>query len=127
MEFDWKLPEDTVGGVTFSLVFIQERKLRLRITGSGRIPGRDSPQPWLDYRRQITEVWIDEGITEVGNRAFYADPLLERIWLPGSLCSIGENAFTACPKLEEIYYCGTPEQLRQVEIPSGALPEWFSL
>ena len=125
MAFHWQLLEATVDGVTFSLVYVQDRKLRLRITGSGRIPGRDSPQPWLDYRRQIAEVWIDEGVTEIGNQAFYADPQLERIWLPGTLHSIGANAFADCPELEEIYYCGTPEQLRRVEISPGAMPSWF--
>lgn len=127
MEFNWLMPEDTVDGVTFSLVYVQKRKLRLRITGSGKIPGRDSPQPWLNYRRQITEVWIDEGITEIGNQAFCGDPLLERVWLPVSLQTIGEKAFAGCPMLEEIYYCGKSKYLHQINIPPGTFPEWFAL
>lgn len=127
MDFNWTMFEETVDGVTYSLVFIRKKKYRLRITGSGKIPGRDRRQPWLDFRRQISDVWIDEGITEIGRLAFSGDPLLERVWLPASLRSIGPSAFANCPMLEEVVFSVTPEQLKQVDIPAGALPEWFDL
>ena len=80
---------NTTGGVTYTY---DERTRELKITGSGDMPNYSSgKQPWKDYI--IQKVTIGEGITSVGDNAFYNMQVITEIDLPNSLKKIGKQAF----------------------------------
>ena len=49
---------------------------------------------------------IPEGVTEIGNDAFYDCKLLESVTLPKSLAEIGSEAFLGCESLKEVKFLG---------------------
>lgn len=77
-------------------------------------------------RNKITEVIIEEGLTEIPEWAFDGCDSLERIVIPGSVKKIDFNAFTKCRHLKQVElseglieihntafrYCSDLEQLR---------------
>jgi hypothetical protein len=44
-------------------------------------------------------VVIPDGVTEIGNRAFYWNTKLKTVIIPDGVTSIGDSAFTGCEKL----------------------------
>lgn len=131
MAFTWLTPEEKLNGITYSIVFLPSSsvrlRVRLRITGTGDIPGLDQYRPWANFHYSLDEIWIGEGICSIGSGAFSDIPYLNRIWLPDTLTSIADGAFDQCPNLEIIVYGGTPAQLQAAAIPTGAIPDWFDL
>ena len=124
MAFEWKMPDYYSEGITYSLCFNSKMQLRLRITGTGRIPGAAEGQPWKNNAKRIQDIWIEEGITEIGKEAFAGSNALERIWLPESLERIEERAFADCPNLWRLAWDGTEIMLRDVD-PSAFPADLF--
>ena len=58
--------------------------------------------PWDHYYYFIESVRIDEGVTSIGEGAFYCTPFLESIRIPGSVASIGYLAFYSCSSVTSI-------------------------
>lgn len=52
--------------------------------------------PWASYRSSIVSVVIGEGVTAVGNCAFYGCDAISSVSLPSTLGSIGNYAFYGC-------------------------------
>ena len=52
--------------------------------------------------KQISEVIVEEGLTEIPDWAFDGCDSLERIVIPGSVKRIGFNAFTKCSRLKHV-------------------------
>ncbi len=73
----------------------------LSITGTGAIPGGFSA-PWRN--KNYTRATIGEGITGIGQAAFFAGKLLEEISLPTTLTQIGSDAFNGCSNLTGITF-----------------------
>ncbi len=79
---------------------------------------------------QIEEITIPEGVTSIGEYAFYGCHNLKRVFLPQSLLTLGRGAFADCPALIDINIADThvatiPEDclagavsLRLLEAPS---------
>lgn len=85
-------------GDTLSWV-IDRNTWTLTISGKGRM--RDfqhdnQPEAWLAYRDSLRSVIVDEGITSLGDYAFYKCAVLSDVTLPSSLKTIGDGAFNAC-------------------------------
>lgn len=76
----------------------------LVIDGEGEIPdvgiGEDSEL--RNYASQIYDITICEGITRIGNYAFFEFVNLKSVNLNNGLLSIGHNAFNGCTSLESI-------------------------
>lgn len=86
--------------------------------------------PWADYREEIENVVIENGVTNIANKAFYGCKNLKSISISDTVTSIGESAFDGCVSLEEIkipnsveaiydnafYFCTS---LKSVDIPSS--------
>ena len=62
----------------------------LTVTGTGAMP---SDASWNSYAGQLTEVVIEEGITEIGDYAFSGCTALVAITIPESVTEIGYRAF----------------------------------
>ena len=71
----------------------------LTISGEGAI--RDSSSsPWAYFT--VRRIVVEEGVTRVGQRAFYNLNHVKEVRLPESLVSIGTEAFYGCAGLREI-------------------------
>lgn len=80
--FDWAIDESGV----------------LRINGVGALPNytSDAMAPWSIYKSQIKKVILQEGITSIGDYAFYNCDNLTEGSLPSTLANIGQYAFSKC-------------------------------
>ena len=80
----------------------------LVISGSGAMADFTTNScPWKAYSSQIKKAIVNEGVTRLGNRAFYDTESLSSVELPNSLTSIGEMAF------------GGTINLKNVSLPNG--------
>ena len=72
----------------------------LTISGSGNmsdyIPG---DAPWYNSRTTIVQIVIENGVTSIGNYAFYRCSSLTSITIPNSVTSIGTNVFAECSSI----------------------------
>ena len=72
----------------------------LTISGTGAMDNFSlGGAPWYSNIRTIQTVQIENGVTSIGNRAFYNCPSLTSVTIPSSVTSIGQGAFTACTSL----------------------------
>lgn len=77
----------------------------LTISGSGDMKGFQyyvSSDAWLPYVTSIRMVTIGDGVTSIGDQAFFECRYLTDIDLPDSIVSIGNDAFYYCYSLETI-------------------------
>ena len=75
----------------------------MEITGTGAMyddTDCGANQPWKSYRNRITSVNISQGVTHIGDFAFYYCENLEDISIPSSVTSIGIEAFYYCKGME---------------------------
>ncbi len=76
---------------------------KLTISGNGRMENY-SPEydvaPWGVY--SITEVVIEDGVTSIGDWAFFTCYSLKSVIIPDSVTSIGDAAFEECSSLTSI-------------------------
>ena len=105
--------------------------MTLTISGDGAMADYENSDdlPWEGWEQNITKIVIENGVTRIGNKAFY-DYRETKITLPDSVTSIGKEAFYYCGNLGEVKlpqnltdigdkafaYCS---DLENVEIPAG--------
>ncbi len=85
--------------------------------------------PWWDQRWQIRSVVVEEGVTDIGECAFYGCDQLTSVQLPDTLRTIQSSAFSGCKRLPEIEFpAGLTDiinafdgctSLKEVEFPEG--------
>ena len=77
---------------------------QLRISGTGAMMDytNENECPWYSYRGKIVSVVIEEGVTSIGNYAFYSLYNLTELNIPDSIVSIGSYAVSACRELTNI-------------------------
>ena len=74
----------------------------LTISGTGAIADFLFYSPWYDYSSSIKSVIINDGVTSIGNRAFYGCSSLTSVTIPNSVTGIGDYAFYECSSLTSI-------------------------
>lgn len=75
----------------------------LYISGTGDMADFDYMDvPWYDNRDFITNIYIADGVTGIGEWVFYNCRSLTSITVPETVARIGYNAFKNCDYLEEI-------------------------
>jgi len=77
----WKISEDT-----------------LTITGTGPMPNYNDGElpPWFEFRKEVKNVVIANGVTSIGNFAFAEFEEMISLIMPDTVTIIGEGAFIGC-------------------------------
>ena len=75
----------------------------LTISGSGPMDDfRYGTAPWKDQNDDIKSVVIEDGVTSVGDSAFYWCRELTNVTLPETLTVIADQAFESCNKITTV-------------------------
>ena len=93
----------SIDGTDISWEYVADDKL-LTVEGTGEIPDVASADlvPWYAVRHSVETIEISEGITSIGDYAFYYCPELEEVSVPASVTGIGDLSFAFCSSLEGI-------------------------
>lgn len=77
----------------------------LTITGTGDMYNySQNNAPWQLFKEEIKEITIAEGITRIGNFAFYNIKGVTSIVIPESITSVGENVLNNCSGLTTVVW-----------------------
>ena len=76
----------------------------LVISGTGAMANYSSYSsvPWYNYREYFNTVTIEDGVTSIGDYAFYNCTSLTSVTIPDGVTSIGDYAFYNCTSLTSI-------------------------
>ena len=75
----------------------------LTISGIGEMPDfADEGAPWYPYRDIIKTVIVEDGVTSIGNNAFYGCTEMTEVSIPDSVTAIGNQAFFNCQSLTAV-------------------------
>ena len=99
-----KLPSVASGKCGENLLWVLTEDGTLTISGNGAMPAysTSSVAPWYAKRTKILSVVVEDGVTRVGDYAFYACLKLASVTLPEGIKSIGYSSFRDCTKLAEV-------------------------
>ena len=75
----------------------------LTISGTGQMASYyNDISPWSDFRASIKNIIIKDGVTSIGEEAFYSCKGLTSVTIPNSVTEIGDRAFTWCTNLTSV-------------------------
>ncbi len=75
----------------------------LTISGTGNMDSfSQSEAPWMDSKDSIRFIYINDGITSIGDRAFMDLTKAKSAYIPDTVVTIGDSAFERCGDLKEI-------------------------
>lgn len=83
----------------------------LTISGTGKMDDLDYGAPWISHANDILTVQINNGVTSIGDNAFYGCSDLTSINIPESITSIGDYTFCNCTDLT---YINIPENVTSI-------------
>lgn len=67
----------------------------------------------------LMTIYVDEGVTSIGEGAFSGCTSLHRVTLPASLVSIARDAFKECPSIQTLTYAGSSTDWNSMQIGTG--------
>ena len=73
--------------------------------------GRWTAPLWINHRNDVKHVIVADGITRIGNYAFYGMPNLQTVTLPNGLKEIGDCAFMDAKSLVSISFPASLEKI----------------
>ena len=74
----------------------------LTISGTSMTDYEPKSTPWYDNRHKIKKVVIEDGVTNIGDYAFYGCEYLSSVTIPNSVTSIGHWVFKNCSRLTSV-------------------------
>ena len=75
----------------------------LTISGDGAMKNYNmNGAPWDDERANVKQVIIENGVTSIGDCAFYKCNKVTDVTIPNSVTQIGHSVFTSCKKITNI-------------------------
>ncbi|MBR6706444.1 MAG: leucine-rich repeat protein [Clostridia bacterium] len=98
-----KRPHQTSGTCGDDLTWTLADDGTLTISGHGdmdEVPYDDIP--WYDMKTDVKKLVVEEGVTSIGDKAFFRCAYLMDAALPSTLKKIGEDAFFGCTSLTEL-------------------------
>ena len=102
-DFSDKSSEIVDSGTSSNMSWNLNRNGVLTITGTGNMPNySSSDQPWYKYKEDIRRVIINEGITSIGNYAFYKYYNISKVTISSTVTNIEDYAFKGCTSLTDI-------------------------
>ena len=94
-----------IGGAAGPLTWTVSDENNFTVSGMGDMPDYNAMQynesPWYDYRN-IIHAEIEEGVSRIGNQAFFNYFDLASISIGNSVTSIGSSSFAGCRSLTSI-------------------------
>ena len=83
---------------------LSAQTMALAISGTGAMfdYANANSVPWTSVHGKITSVTIAEGVTSIGNYAFYMCSSMATVSIPAGVTSIGSYAFSSCTALTAI-------------------------
>lgn len=82
----------------------------LTISGTGAMENfkvSSHRAPWYDYRTTFDNVVIGDGVTSIGDNAFYYCDNMKTITIPATVSKVGIQSFAYCHGLRTMYWFGT--------------------
>lgn len=84
----------------------------LTLSGAGAIPDYPIAEtPWQEFRDEIKSIVLEEGVTRIGDYAFYDCTALTSVEIPEGVTYIGESAFACCQSLESVTIPGSVTEI----------------
>lgn len=86
----------------------------LTISGTGKMAnnGIGHSSKWLDKKESVKKVVIEDGVTSIGECAFYECSNMSEAIIPDSVTTIGFEAFYCCSSLKEV---NIPDNVTTIE------------
>lgn len=100
-------------GETGQLSWLYDPKEQsLTLSGAGAIPDYPIAEtPWQEFRDEIKSIVLREGVTRIGDYAFYDCTALTSVEIPEGVTQIGESAFSCCQSLEAVTIPGSVTEI----------------
>ena len=100
-------------GETGQLSWLYDPKEQsLTLSGAGAIPDYPIAEtPWQEFRDEIKSIVLEEGVTRIGDYAFYDCTALKSVEIPEGVTQIGESAFACCQSLESVTIPGSVTEI----------------
>ena len=99
-----KLPSVASGKCGENLLWVLTEDGTLTISGEGEMANYSSSSvaPWHNKRTKILSVVVEQGVTSIGDYAFYSCLKLDTVSLPDGVGTIGNSAFLECTQLTKV-------------------------
>ena len=96
----------------------------LTISGTGAMTNYSYANAlWYSYRTSVTSAVISDGVTSIGNCAFYYCSSLTSVTIPNSVTSIGNSAFSSCSSLTSVTIGNSVTSIGYDAFPTNAVQE----
>lgn len=103
----------------FNLLRFYNDTYELVISGTGAMAENTYNGLWpSEFCSSMKSVTIGNGITSIGDYAFYYCTSLKNVTIPRSVTSVEFRKFENCSSLQDIYYEGSKSDWKRIEISS---------
>ena len=100
----WKLTPNKEDASTYTLTISGTGDMANLVTLNEDLRVAQNNQPWANVAHQITKLELEEGITSIGDGAFYDMPLLKSAEIPASITKIGVRAFNWAETMDSLTF-----------------------
>ena len=100
----WELTANKEDPSTYTLTISGRGDMANLVTLKKDLTVDQNNQPWASAAHQITKLVLDEGITSIGDGAFYDTPLLKSADIPASVTKIGVRAFNWAATMDSLTF-----------------------